>query len=325
MRPPKIPEGAEIVRTFEDFEQHVEAFFEGLYQLFITVGRPGNQKSHNFEKRLGPTSHLIRGWTAPLQAYNDCYHNRNKSLIFDDAEVLWKRPGGRVLLRSLCEHKPQKLLQWASTTRELAKAGIPQRFLTSSRVAIICNRFVFGDTDEYEAIVDRGHLIYFDPPPLEVHKQVATWFWNQEIHDYIGERLHLMDNISVRLYTKAYERMRAGGDWQKLIEEAYCRNGFEQFVQALEVDPACKTVEDRVTKFIEYTHACRATYFNIKRDLKDSEQLNVFERLEIPKLQLDNPPPDEPNVEEEVARAHQEDELAKEDTRENDSEEPDAL
>jgi hypothetical protein len=85
------------------------------------------------------------------------------------------------LLRSLCEHKPQKLLQWASTTPALAKAGVPQQFSTSSKVAIIANRFVFGDAEEYEAVVDRGHLMYFDPLPFEVHKRVGKWYWDQEV------------------------------------------------------------------------------------------------------------------------------------------------
>jgi hypothetical protein len=145
---------------------------------------------------------------APLQAYIDAYVHRNKLLIFDDAEVLWKRPGGRILLRSLCEHKPQKLLQWTSTTRELSNAGIPKSFETSSRVAIVANRFIFGDADECQAILDRGHLIYFNPTPLEVHQQVGEWFWDQAIYDHIGNHIHLLKDISVRLYLKSWECTR---------------------------------------------------------------------------------------------------------------------
>jgi hypothetical protein len=265
MRTPKIPSVAEVVRTYAQYEEHVAAFFQGLYHLLIVVGAPGLAKSYSFETRLGETSHLIRGWTAPLQAFIEAYWHRNKLLVFDDAEVLWKRPGGRVLLRSLCEFKPKKLLQWLSTTRELAKAKVPQSFLTSSKVAIVANRFLFGDSEEQEAILDRAHVIHFDPSPVEVHAKVGDWFYCQDIYDCIGERLHLPSNISARLYVKAWERKKAGGDWRRLIEETYCRDSAMRVVQALEVDASCLTVEDRVKKFSELTGACRATYFNLKR------------------------------------------------------------
>jgi hypothetical protein len=307
MRTSKIPKGAEVVRTYAQYEEHVGAFFAGRYHLFMVVGAPGLVKSHSFEKRLGATSHLIRGWTAPLQAYIDTYRHRNKLLIFDDAEVLWKRPGGRVLLRSLCELKPQKLMQWASTAQGLVKAGVPQSFLTSSKVAVVANRFVFGDAEEHEAVLDRGHVIHFDPSPNEVHAQVGDWFWCQEVYDYIGERLHLLSNVSARLYIKAWERRQAGGDWRRLLDEAYCREGAMRFVQLLEVDPSCKTVDDRAKKFTDYTGACRATYFNLKRELKQADQLHAFQKVETPKRELHSQPPAEPSLEDEVARAKEED------------------
>ena len=99
-------------------------------------------------------------------------------------------------------------MQWASTAQGLVKAGVPQSFLTSSKVAVIANRFVFGDAEEHEAVLDRGHVIHFDPSPVEVHAKVGDWFWCQEVYDYIGERLHMLSNVSARLYIKAWERDR---------------------------------------------------------------------------------------------------------------------
>jgi len=101
--------------------------------------------------------------------------------------------------------------------------------------------------------------------------------------------------------------MQAGGNWQKLIEEAYCRDGALRFVQALEVDASCPTVEERVKKFVEYTSLCRATYFNLKRHLKEMDQLQSFERINVSTRQLSGQAPIEPNVENEVARAQEDD------------------
>ncbi len=51
---------------------------------------------------------------------------------------------------------------------------------------------MFGEAEEYEAILDRSHLVYFDPLPIEIHKDVGQWFWGQEIYDWIGGRLDLV-------------------------------------------------------------------------------------------------------------------------------------
>jgi hypothetical protein len=295
MRNPRIPDGAEVVRTYAEYGQFVESFFRGHYQLLILVGRPGLSKSFEFEQRLGRAGHLIRGWAAPLQAYIEAYRHRNKLLVFDDAEVLWKRPGGRILIRSLAEHRSRKHVQWRSTTRELSSQGIPQSFTTTSKVAIIANRFVFGAEDEREAVLDRAHLVYFDPTPLEVHTRVADWYWDQTIFDHIGERLHMLDEVSARTYIKAWERRMADGDWKKLIEETYCHKSTTLLVQALEFDPRFETVDQRLRHFTQTSGMCRATYFNIKRRLRDNEQLRPIDKVDVPKKLLRGSPPiDEP-------------------------------
>lgn len=61
-------------------------------------------------------------------------------------------------------------------------------------------------------MLDRGHLIYFDPTPLEVHTRVGDWFWDQQIYDHIGERLHLFSESSARIYLKAWKRKQAHGN-----------------------------------------------------------------------------------------------------------------
>ena len=291
MRKTKMPDGAEVVRTYLEYGQHIEAFFQRHSQLLIIVGRSGLSKSYQFEERIDGSSHLIHGWTAPLQAYIEAYHHRDKLLVFDDAETLWARPAGRILMRSLCEHRPRKKVQWTSTTASLAKAGVPQSFSTSSKVAIVCNRFSFGNVDERDAILDRGHVIHFDPPPIEVHIRVNSWFWDQDIYDHFGERLHLIEAISARMYIKAWERKKAGGDWRRMIDENFCHATTHRIVQELEENLTYPTVEDRVVKFVELTGCCRATYFNIKRELSDNEQLIRIRSSELPRGFVRGKPP----------------------------------
>ncbi len=296
MRLPRVPSGTEIIRTYAEYGNLIDGFFRGCYQLLFIVGRPGLAKSHEFEQRLTQGGHLIKGWTAPLQAYIEAYRHRHQPLIFDDAEVLWKRPGGRILIRSLTEHCPKKLVQWKSTAKDLTKAGVPQSFYTTSKIAIVANRFAFGSEEEREAVLDRGHLVLFDPLPLEVHQRVGDWFWCQDIYDYLGERLHMLDNPSARTYLKTWERKEAGGDWKKLVSDVFCHNNATLLVQSLEGDPQCPAVDHRVRKFIDQTGLSRATYFNIKRELRNNDQLEPLARIDVPHRNLRGTPPTEQEV-----------------------------
>jgi hypothetical protein len=281
--------------------------------LYVQARSGDRQKKENamrrrkLKKLVQGLSHLIKGWSAPLQAYIYCYTHSNKRLIFDDAETLWQKPAGRVLLRSLCEHRLRKLVQWASTVRTLEKQGVPQQFETSSKIAIVANHFVFGEVLEFEAVADRAHIIYFDPLPGEVHEQVAYWFYDQEIYDFIGERLHLIHKLSARVYTKAYERKTAEQDWRGWIEKVCCHDAPAHIVQQLERDTAYPTVERKVGRFVALTGASRATYYNIKRQLRLTDQLAPRSKVDIPKRRVRGKPPEELSVEAEVQRAREED------------------
>jgi hypothetical protein len=83
MRTPLVPDGAEIVRSYKEYRQFVDAFCQGHHQLLFILGRPGLGKSFEFQKRIDGSLHFVKGWTAPLQAYMEAYHRRNQLLVFD--------------------------------------------------------------------------------------------------------------------------------------------------------------------------------------------------------------------------------------------------
>ena len=94
------------------------------------------------------------------------------------------------------------------------REGIPRRFSTSSRVLIIANDWRTLNVN-VSAVEDRGHLLVFEPTALEVHLRTATWFWDQEVFDWIGTHLHLIERPSMRLYYAAWEQKQAGLEWRE--------------------------------------------------------------------------------------------------------------
>jgi hypothetical protein len=311
MRSKLIPADAEVLRTFDELREFRDSFFNGEFYFLLLVGRQGLSKSWEFEDRCKPrrdrdgaelsTAHYVKGNITPVGAYRVAYRNRNRLLVFDDAERLWADRTGRFLLRDLTECRPWKWVNWQTDNKDLEREGIPRTFLTSSRVCLVMNRFAFGDFHEYEAIVDRAQFIYFDPTPLEIHKNAAVWFWDQSVHDFIGDHLHLIDpgKLSSRTYVKAVER-KAKGDWQEFIARRYFTQSGEQWVLVLESDPKYRSVDERVAEFTRRTGLSRSTYFGLKRTLKADGQLGLHD---VPRFTLTGRPPEMPDLEAEAKAA----------------------
>ncbi|MEI8194727.1 MAG: hypothetical protein WCI73_02340 [Phycisphaerae bacterium] len=301
------PPGAQIVWSYREYDAIVDAFFAGHFELLVVLGSPGLAKSVSFAKRKSTVSHLINGWATPFEVYCQCFVHRHKYLIFDDSETLWEKRAGRLLIRSLCETKPYKTVAWASATPLLNKAGVPQNFETSSRVALIANRFSFGSAAETAAILDRAYVIVLDLPPEEIHRYVSEWFWDQEIFDYFGLRLQTLARPSVRSYVRAWELKNAGQDWRQMIDTTLLHDDKARWVQALEFDSKFPTVKAKEAEFIRQTGACHATYFNLRRALKAKGQFTPPQERDAPRYILTGEPPDRPDVHLEVDKAKQED------------------
>jgi hypothetical protein len=290
-RPRDIPEGAEIIRTYAEFQWFLKAFANGHFTLLIVVGRPGLSKSASIKNALSDSRVcLIEGHVRPIQAYIELHEHRNQPVVLDDAQGL-EDPAGRNLLTSLAQTDKVKNLEWLTSSRILSDAKVPTKFSTASRVCIITNRWS-GSYKEIQALEDRGHLVYFDPTPDEVHKYVGTWlqFNAQDVYDFIGENLHLIDRPSCRLYVKALERKKAGGDWREFVLH-HCHRTAKLVVQQISNDPSCLTEEERVQKAAEQARISRATYFRYKKELEENGQLQPVRPFQLEKIILTSKPP----------------------------------
>lgn len=158
------------------------------------------------------------------------------------------------------------------------------QFKTTSRVVIIANQWKSLNAD-VAALEDRGHIIHFSPTAGEVHPQAGTWFWDQEIFDFVAEHLHLLERHSLRTYRLAWELKSAGMDWNSAVLSR-CLTGTAVEVARLKADPSFATEEDRVQAFIKAGHGCRATYFNHAAKLRAPE--------DVPKITLAHTEPPGP-------------------------------
>jgi hypothetical protein len=257
-------------------------FAEGLYPFLWVVGRPGTSKTESGKAALRgrPCYYLKAGQVTPLQFFIGCYQHRGQPVILDDAEHLLDNKIGAKLISSLGETSPAKQLSYASSTRGLG--DVPQSYFTTSPLCVVANR-----STAFEDIQSRAVILYFDPTNLEIHRAVARWYWDQEIHDWFGQHLHRLPPLDTRWYVIADRDKRAQRDWRQLLLKAHAQDRASCVVQDLERDPAYPTREDKARRFVEILGtakgASRATYFRIRLRLEDEHRLVVEP---VPPIQL---------------------------------------
>ncbi len=138
--------------------------------------------------------------------------------------------------------------------------------------------------ENVSAVLDRGHVLVFDPSGREVPLRTAGWFWDQEVFDFIGRSLHSAERLSMRDYALAWELKCAGMDWKGWLPARWGMTGTRLLVAWLKADPSFRSEAERVRAFLAQQGGCRATYSNHARRLGRP--------VELPELRLGNPPPD---------------------------------
>jgi hypothetical protein len=259
-----LPDYVVPIATYRELEQYAHAFADGHLNLFLLYGDPGLGKSQCLRRALGNKICWIDGTASALGIYLQAHEHRNQPLVLDDVDGLYRDRHGIRLLKALCQTDPVKTVSWQ--TSAATRLGIARQFSTTSRVAIIANQWKSLNAD-VTALEDRGHCLHFAPSALEVHRQTAVWFWDQEVFDFVAAHLHLIDRHSLRTYILASELKKAGLNWRQGVLSR-CLTGVALEVAKLRSDPSFATEEDRARAFVTRDIGCRATYFNYAKKLQ---------------------------------------------------------
>ena len=225
----KVPPHALRLASYGELEAYVRAFAAGHLHLLLLFGPPGVGKSRAVRRALGPQVGWISGQATPLGIYLEAFAYRHQPLVLDDIDGLYADRSGIRLLKALCQTEPVKTLGWHTLTPILELHDVPSQFTTTSRLALIGNDWKTLNAD-VAALEDRGHVLFFEPTALEVHRQAAGWFWDQEIFDFVAGQLHLIVQHSLRTYGQAWELKRAGLDWRRAVLSRCSRPWFRVIV-----------------------------------------------------------------------------------------------
>jgi len=260
-----IPKGALLVSSYDKLETFAAKFTEGHFNLLIIVGGAGLAKSQTVRQAVGGTALWIEGSATAFGIYQELWKHRGRPVVIDDVDALYTDRAAIRLLKCLCQTDPIKSVAWFSGAVGDDK-GVPRQFETTSKVVIITNDWKTLSENVY-AVQNRGHLIFFQPHPEQVHRKVAEWFWDEEIFAWIGRHLHLLPGITMRHYIRASELKDAGMDWfDVLLAEGFSPRTL--LVAKIKTDPAYPDEKTRIKAFKEMGGGGRTTYFNHAKKLK---------------------------------------------------------
>lgn len=268
-RAARLPDHTITVTTYAEVERYFAAFAGGHLNLLFILGSPGVGKSRTARRALPPPgTHWIEGHATGFGMYCSAYQHLDQPIVIDDVDSLYGDRAAVRLLKTLCQTEAVKSVGWNSDAKSLDRLGIPKQFETRSRVCVIANEWRTLSVN-VAAIEDRGCIVHFAPDAAEVHREVANWFWAQDIHDFVGDHLGLLDCApSFRTYIAAWEFRKAGLDWRALILSRWGLDAKSAAVAKLKADATFKSEEARAKAFVAAGHGCRATFFNITKKLK---------------------------------------------------------
>lgn len=275
------PDFATSVHLYSQLQDYVRAFVEGHIKTLFVIGPPGTGKSRCIAEVTGKSALWIDGNATAFRLYVSAYEYRDQPIVLDDVDGLYRDRAAVRLLKALCQTEPVKSVSWQSNAAALDQLGVPRKFSTTSPMVIIANEWKSLNTN-VSAVEDRGHILVFEPSPLEIHKHASQWFWDQEIFDFVASKLHLIKMHSLRTYCLASELKRAGINWKDSVL-VRCLSGKALEVARLKADQNFSSEEDRVVAFVAAGHGCRATYFNYSKQLRP--------QVEVPVIVLKNTSP----------------------------------
>jgi hypothetical protein len=303
-----LPDNCIPIPTYVDLDSFGDEFNAGAYDFLAVIGNQGLGKSRAFSERLPEEGRCLVGGgrSTPFQVYQQLFENRDLPVIVDDADDLWADPKARPMMKQLCETNPNRgprLISYRS--REIERLGIPTKFLTSSKIVVVCNDWPKG----FGAVADRGNMLYFNPDVYEVHEHIrqAKWFGDEQVVAFMESYLHLITEPSMRYYLHAHNMRQAGrADWREktmLMIQPDKQRAMEIAVVASLLRDESLSPPERVRRFNQATGRSQAEFYRTAGEVKQAQGLGKGERnaenLRKPKAETPVPPSvnvsDEPN------------------------------
>ena len=261
-----LPEHSLKVTSYDEVSHFIRQFIAGRLHLLMLVGGPGLAKTQTVRRALGNRPHLyLETHATAFGMYHKLHECRDRPVIIDDLDHLYRDQAAVRLLKSLCNTDPVKSLSWPSRHPDIARGEVPSSFTTTSPVCLIVNEWRTVNAN-VQAIEDRAIIVHFTPSPGEVHAKVREWFDDEEVCRFIEEHLPFITRPSMRHYVKGKQLRKANPDrWREQLLTIMGLDEKVRAIQSLLTAPQFSSDAERVAAFEANGYGSRATYYRWKK------------------------------------------------------------
>jgi hypothetical protein len=233
--------------TLEDIYQISRRVAAGAFNSLFISGRAGTGKTYNVERAMNDEGLveeddyiMVSGAVSPIMMYKKMYQYRNKTLIFDDCDSVFRDENGRNMLKAALDTKKIRKISWLKKSsivfdpkdvemdpeaefNMLEQGMVPAYFEFAGRVIFISNlKKDVADPDG--AIRSRSILIDVDPDDATLMERMRALLPHleprelplkdkEEIYEFMKEA----KDISMRTFVKAAGFKMAGlANWKRM-------------------------------------------------------------------------------------------------------------
>jgi hypothetical protein len=272
--PAPLPDDTIVITAYDELDRYLHKFAEGILDLVLLLGPPGIGKTESVKRCLGvePNSPgdalYVEGHVQPFGLYQGLWRHRDLPVVLDDLDRLYANSDCVRLLKPLCNGRRTKRISWLSTA-VASVPDLPTAFTTRSNVILVANEWRSLNSN-VRALEDRAIILWFNPPPIEIHRRTAGWFDDPEVFRFIGGYLPHVEQHSMRYYDKGARLRKAGfADWRKSVLQMMLPDRVVALVAGLQLDPRLKTDAERLAQFTAECGKSRMTYYRYKRRIPE--------------------------------------------------------
>lgn len=236
-----------LEETMEDIYEISRRVAAGAFNSLFISGRAGTGKTYNVERAMKDEGLiddedfvLVSGAASVIMMYKKFFQYRNKTLIFDDCDAVFRDENGRNLMKAALDTKKVRKISYLKKTKavydpkdvspeeefNLQEQGIvPNSFEFAGRVIFISN-LAKDKADPDGAIRSRSILIDVNPDDatlMERMKKLLPYLEptemsmedKEEIYDFMKNA----NDVSMRTFVKAAGFKMAGlPNWKRMTQ-----------------------------------------------------------------------------------------------------------
>jgi len=277
------------IKEFDIAEHLILLTAKNFSYATIIVGEGGIGKTYccvNTIKKHTKDFIYKSGYTTPLSLYKFLYDNKDKLIILDDIEGIFKDGVALAILKGcLWDTDGKRLVFYDSTS---SKLNAPNCFEFKGRLIILCNRIPNPDDLHIKAVMSRTIHYQLDftynqkiaiIQQILKHKKEVTKKQKEKIMKIIKKNTNVAtDELNIRTMEKLISYIKYD---EKLAEKLFQETTYKDVVKNIvwTLMNSNNPVNSQVIEFIRLTGRSRWKFFDIKRELKS--QLKKVEFVEM--------------------------------------------